>query len=101
MRMNAPRFWLIACLFALSIWAQGWGAAHAAVHGDEPHEHDGIVCDVGTLAVEEQAVLPAPPAAHILYALPQMAGAAPIEQPLWLAPKGRAPPPRGPPAFKQ
>lgn len=99
-RFPLPR-WLPAILAAMLVMMQATSLAHAAEHGDEPHEHAGIVCTLDALAAQNCAVLPSPPA---LAPLPDFSAEAaqpvPLLQRAWSRPPGRAPPPRGPPAFR-
>ena len=71
--------------------------SHAVEYNGEPHEHDGIVCEVTLIAVDTDDVTPPPvmvsaPDAYIViavYTVPQ--------EPEYLRPDGRAPPGRSPP----
>ena len=49
-------------LVAIILWLQTMSFAHAALHGDEPHEHEGVPCEMVLLATEDMAVLPVPAA---------------------------------------
>ena len=98
--MQNLRTYLIGCLVALILLGQGLGQAHASVHGDHPHEHNGVVCDV-TLISEDlddlilppSPKLPADPIAHARQTdAPALTFALPT-------PHSRAPPPRAPPSY--
>ena len=97
------RSWLsrisLALLFGLHVWSQAGALGHAAEHGFENHEHEGIVCQLDAVLIQHQAILPDPPvlvpprpglenSAHI--------SAGPGEG---RPPPARAPPPRGPPTL--
>ena len=56
------------------VWIQAYSLAHAAEHGEEHHEHEGVECELTVFASEDQAILPDPPSspapAHFLLVLP-------------------------------
>ena len=101
--MTLSRFsWASKALFiALFLWVQGASLYDAAAHGDAPHEHYGVSCDLAHVVAPQVAplpvtpVLPAPPRAFALTETPT------LDFRPWSRPPGRAPPPRGPPAFNQ
>jgi hypothetical protein len=71
--------------------------AHAASYGEEPHEHNGVACDIVVVSSDEAGILPVPltfdlPVQTTLHIAPQ-----PFTSAAYLAPQGRAPPPRAPP----
>lgn len=88
-------------LTLLTLWflaAQSFSLAHASVHGDNPHEHDGIACAVTVLAEDGIAVLPDLPVFEF-WPVPIPAHyTADFTSALYVTPQGRAPPPRAPPA---
>jgi len=86
----------LVCL-SLFVWSQAATLSHAAVHGDAPHEHDGVICDASILVSEDQAVLPADaPAPYILAACATHPEAV-VSNTIWIWPPERGPPPRSPP----
>ncbi len=89
---------LILSLTCLTLWAGSSAVVHAAEHGHEPHEHDGVACMLYSIQEHTAAIIP---------------NIAPIERPITqiIAPdyipyisthvtniQNRGPPPRGPPA---
>ena len=83
-------------LAATLLWVQAAGLADAATHGDQPHKHSGITCDMHTLA-QAPVVLPElliPPYIHDTDVYTHFIL---VTAPAWLRPPGRAPPPRSPP----
>lgn len=90
-----------ALLAALFLWVQGAALYDAAAHGDAPHQHYGVACDLGH-AVAPQAVpvpttpaLPRPPLAFTVTQQPS------LDFRRWSRPPGRAPPPRSPPSLNR
>lgn len=86
---------------ALFLWVQGAALYDAAAHGEQPHDHYGVSCELTTAVHAEVAPLPLAPALPV----PPRAILA-AEQPTldfrpWSQPPGRAPPPRSPPALHQ
>ncbi len=85
-----------ALIVALLVLAQSIGLAHAAGHGFDPHDHDGIECDFDMRLHEDSAILPPSPAlpSPSVASARQVLGAilpVPVAQPAsW-------PQPRGPP----
>lgn len=98
-RLSLP-IWLAAFLVAALVFAQAASLAHAAEHGDEPHDHAGITCELNALSGQQLALLPKPPLHAFVIVLPEAAGPVPLIQRAWTRPPGRAPPPRGPPVFR-
>lgn len=89
---------LIAALF---LWVQGAALFDSAAHGEQPHKHYGVTCELTKAVASEVAPLPVAPA---LPAPPRDVVQA--EQPAldfrpWSRPPGRAPPPRSPPLLDQ
>lgn len=79
--------------------AQGASAVHASVHGDEPHEHNGISCDIGLTAPDVTPDLPEPVEIATVTDEPKLVFAIVANSfIIWETPPGRAPPPRSPPA---
>lgn len=76
---------------------QSLALSHAAEYNNEPHQHDGVVCEVMVIAPDLDVVMPpalivSTPEAHIserAYSVPSL--------PTYLRPDGRAPPGRSPP----
>lgn len=81
--------WLLA--------VQSFSTAHASVHGDDPHEHDGVACAVLVLGEDELAVLPEIDPPVFISAVPIETYFAAFTPTLYISPQGRAPPPRAPP----
>ena len=52
-------FALKLLLAAAIVWLQAYSLAHAAEHGDEPHEHEGVECELTVFATEDMVPLPA------------------------------------------
>lgn len=73
--------------------------AHAASYGDSPHEHDGVACVITVVTADDHIVLPALQHAPAVIVVSNTPAAAPFISARYLAPQGRAPPPRGPPTF--
>lgn len=85
---------------ALFMWVQGAALLDAAAHGEQPHDHYGISCDLQAVAAEVAPLpfspeLPKPPRVFALAEQPK------LDFRPWSRPPGRAPPPRSPPAFPQ
>ncbi|WP_143434536.1 hypothetical protein [Henriciella sp.] len=98
--MSSTSFMVKAAIAALFLWVQGAALFDAAAHGDQPHDHYGISCDLKAVA-HDVAPLPLSPD---LPEPPRFFGT--TEQPVsdyraWSRPPGRAPPPRSPPVFLQ
>ncbi|MCI4643708.1 MAG: hypothetical protein MRY64_02875 [Hyphomonadaceae bacterium] len=92
------RFLRIA-LLGLIVWAQAGTLAHAAEHGFEEHDHDGIVCALDALAIHQDQILPPEP---VQLDLPPQTTFLPLalpETPAWNWPLQRAPPARAPPCM--
>ena len=98
MMASSFSFALKLLLATAFVWVQAQSLSHAAEHGEEHHEHDGVECELTVFASEDLAVLPDPPLgfvpAHTLLVLPVEFIS--ISARLW--PPERGPPPRGPPA---
>ncbi len=89
-----------AFVFAFAFFAlQSAGLAHGYSYGDDPHEHNGIVCDIALAGDEAAVILPALPVVDIVITTtPAVYSGGIISAPARVnAP--RAPPQRGPPAF--
>ena len=86
-----------AVLLCLYVIIQSFTLAHATAHNDEPHEHNGVECQITLLAVEADVILPPPPVIMTPepYYVPVSCQAA-IES-IDITPPCRAPPGRGPP----
>ena len=71
--------------------------SHAVEHNGEPHEHDGVVCEVTLIATDVQSVSPPP----VIIDVPERFVSLPVyavpQAPKYLRPDGRAPPGRSPP----
>lgn len=101
MRGLSPSLSVKILFTALFLWVQGAALYDAAAHGEQPHEHYGVSCELSVAVTAEVAPLPTAPA------LPKPLRAIIVaEQPAidfrpWSHPPGRAPPPRSPPALHQ
>lgn len=88
---------LMAALFLI---LQGVSMSHAASYGSDPHEHDGVLCEV-SLHNEANVIVPTPAAVPELPAL-QSSLIFVFETNFTDAPtglyRGREPPPRAPPS---
>lgn len=90
-----------AVFIVLFLWIQGVALYDAAAHGEQPHDHYGVSCELTTAVHAEVAPLPAapplpkPPRAILAGELPT------LDFRPWSQPPGRAPPPRSPPALHQ
>lgn len=88
---------LMGLFVGLFLTVQIASTAHAARYDDAPHEHDGVTCMLGTVAAEDQAVMPL----ETQSTFQQMAVAplytADFTSAAYITPQGRAPPPRSPP----
>lgn len=86
----------VLCLSAFFI-IQSLTLSHAVEYNGEPHEHDGIVCEVTLIASDVEAVVP--PA--VIIVVPERFISVPAytvpQAPKYLRPDGRAPPSRSPP----
>ena len=86
---------------ALLLWVQGAALHDAAAHGDEPHEHYGLTCDLEHVVAPQivplptTPALPAPPREVVLTDAPA------LDYRPWSRPPGQAPPPRSPPTPNQ
>ena len=71
--------------------------SHAVEYNDEPHQHDGVVCEVTLIAADVEAVSPPP----VIIDVPERFVSVPVyavpQAPDYLRPDGRAPPGRSPP----
>lgn len=92
---------LCLILASLLVFVQAVSLGHAAEHGDHPHEHDGIECELQSLAAAEQAILPTAPEPQPIQLEPALAPASYTSTHDWAWPPERAPPPRGPPSINQ
>lgn len=102
MRMTPSSLAVKAFLAALFLWVQGIALYDAAAHGDAPHEHYGVSCEL-TVAVKADVAplplspcLPEPVQRDVTRAEPLILDFRP-----WSRPPGRAPPPRSPPFLPQ
>ncbi|WP_084396246.1 hypothetical protein [Henriciella aquimarina] len=101
MRGLSPSLSVKFLLAALFLWVQGAAMFDAAAHGEQPHKHYGVSCELTKAVSAEVALLPAAPA------LPKPPrDFVRTEQPTldfrpWSHPPGRAPPPRSPPHTDQ
>ncbi|WP_139792392.1 hypothetical protein [Henriciella litoralis] len=91
---------LKALIAALFLWVQGAALLDAAAHGEQPHEHYGISCDLHAVTTEVAPIpvtpqLPLPFRTRIAISQPV------LEFRPWSQPPGRAPPPRSPPILQQ
>ncbi|NNC38575.1 MAG: hypothetical protein EX271_06595 [Acidimicrobiales bacterium] len=76
-------------------------ATHAASYGDAPHEHEGSICVIATLAEDDQGILPIAPE-HIAESVSvECKWQKSFTSAAVVANQSRAPPPRGPPLFIQ
>jgi len=85
-------------LAAIFVWLQAHSLAHAAEHGDEHHEHDGVECELTVFISEDLAILPNPPVelqAPLVHQQSVEDAFLPWQR-VW--PPERGPPPRGPPS---
>ena len=101
MRGLSPSLTVKILFTALFLWVQGAALFDAAAHGDEPHEHYGVSCEL-TVAVKGEVAplplspdLPKPPRVFVLAEQPA------LDFRPWSQPPGRAPPPRSPPHLHQ
>ena len=89
----------IGVLIVLFVSLQTVAISHASQHGDMPHSHDGLVCDVEAIADNVEIIEPAlivdGPAVYVI----AESFDAPIIEVSYQRPPGRAPPPRSPPAL--
>lgn len=90
--------WLIGAFLALFFSLQSLSIAHAAEHGHEPHDHDGVACVVMVLAEDETALLSTPLVFETIETEFSQPIFAQIKSALYVAPQSRAPPPRAPPS---
>jgi len=84
---------------AVFILFQSATLAHTTEHGDNSHEHDGMVCVVDAIAADVEYVHPI-----VIFATPIIYSSdtkvTTLLKPVFYArPPGRAPPPRSPPTF--
>ena len=91
------RTYLGGLILALFVLMQGLAAAHASEHGHDPHEHDGVVCEIALIAEETDILLPPvpelPAPASVAEPVPAMSfHSADTPSPRSRAPPGRAPP---------
>ena len=88
---------LIGIFVTLFFAVQSFTVTHATSFGDEHHDHDGVACSVTVLADDHNIVAPVPQSYAVIRietvetVFPKLTSAA------YLAPQGRAPPPRAPP----
>jgi len=100
--MRAKAFSFLRLIFiSLLVWSQAASLSHVAVYGDEPHEHDGVICDVGIIASEVQAVLPPVPVQPYVPAIGAEHPEPVVTNAVWIWPPERGPPPRSPPVIQQ
>lgn len=89
---------MIGLFAALFLWLQVSSISHATAYADLPHEHDGAVCVLVTLATEAIII----PLVQIDEPVIQHSVVPTIFTPnipvFYSLQLGRAPPPRGPPA---
>lgn len=98
--MNPRHIYRLALTF-LAVWflaAQSFSLAHASEHGENPHDHDGVVCTVTVLAEDSHGLLPEQPVTDYVLTTTAALYHAGFTSALYLKPQGRAPPPRAPPA---
>lgn len=88
-------------LAAVFVWIQAYSLAHAAEHGHEPHDHDGVECELTVFASEDIAILPAPPEIKHFFSLWERFASLSYANDSWQWPLQRGPPARGPPSTKQ
>jgi len=98
--VNITRTYHLALtLFAvLFLAAQSFSLAHATVHGDDPHDHEGVACAVTLLAEDGLAVLPDVPVSECWQVPTPAHYKAVYSSAIYVTPQSRAPPPRAPPA---
>ena len=101
MRGLSPSLSVKILFTALFLWVQGASLFDAAAHGDEPHEHYGVSCELTVAVKAKVATLPAAPALPKPPRVFILADRPVLEFRPWSQPPGRGPPPRGPPAFNQ
>ena len=89
--------WLVGALIALFFGLQSFSIAHATMHGDDHHEHEGVACAVTVIADNHVVVLPPVPVFETVIADASETVYPDFTTALYIAPQGRAPPPRGPP----
>ena len=84
-------------MIAALLVAQTATLSHAAEHGEEHHEHDGVECQIVVIAAEDNVILPNPPhfGFDFLYAF--SADVTKVCKQSWQWPPERGPPPRSPP----
>jgi hypothetical protein len=88
-------------IIVMVAWAQAISLSHATTYGEAPHEHEGVACDVGILASEEAAILPATCPAPLVPSLGEAQPQPTASTPVWIWPPERGPPPRSPPVNHQ
>ena len=88
-------------LAALFLWVQGAALYDAAAHGEQPHDHYGVSCELTTAVKADIAPLPAAPVAKAIVRAFIAAEQAPLDYRPWSHPPGRGPPPRSPPHLDQ
>ncbi|RIJ32016.1 hypothetical protein [Henriciella algicola] len=92
---------LKALFVALFLWIQGAALYDAAAHGDAPHDHYGVSCDLEHVVAPQVAPLPTSPTLPSPPRTFTISEAPTLDFRPWSRPPGRGPPPRGPPAFNQ
>jgi len=89
--------WLVGALIALFFGLQSFSIAHATMHGDDHHEHEGVACAVTVIADNHVIVLPPVPVFETVIADASETVYPDFTTALYITPQTRAPPPRGPP----
>lgn len=84
--------------FAFAFFAmQSAALAHSYSYGDEPHEHNGQVCDIALVAEDGDVLLPAPAGLSPVQVFTRAAYIPAIKAAPHKINAPRAPPQRGPP----
>jgi len=88
---------LIGLFVGLFLTVQITSTAHAVHYDDVPHEHDEVVCLLGAVVIEDQAVEPLTFATKPKIQSPALPYETDFTSATYITPQGRAPPPRSPP----
>lgn len=97
MMTRLKHHWVLSLFIGLFLLFQASTTVHALEYGDGPHEHDGKVCVIGLVGVEDQAIIE-----NLIVEIPTFEPDTAIYNTEFISvpymtPPGRAPPPRSPP----